>query len=44
MCAMVLILPIYLDTADSLTKQTGLNFEKSSHGSGTIIELDLQFN
>lgn len=44
MCATVLILLIYLDTADSLTKQTGLNFEKSSHGSGTIIELDLQFN
>lgn len=41
---MVLILHIYLDIADSLPKQTGLNFEKSSHGSGTITEINnLQF-
>lgn len=39
---MVLILHIHQYVAESLPEQIGLNGEKSSNGSKTIIVLDLQ--
>jgi len=38
---MVLIQHIDLPSADSLSKQIGLNIEKSSHGNRAIIDVDL---
>lgn len=43
-CATILILKIHQYMAESLPKQIGLNAEKSSYESRTIIELDLHFN